>query len=69
MPTGGVNLFNVQAGYGFVALDDGGGKDLFFHISAFRHGDLTTLRTGQKVQFNENRGSTATAVDLRFIEI
>jgi cold shock CspA family protein len=35
MPTGKVKLFNVQKGYGFIALDDSGGNDVFFHNFRF----------------------------------
>ena len=40
--------FNVERGYGFIALD-GGGKDVFVHISALERSGLTSLGEGQQV--------------------
>jgi len=45
--TGTVKWFNVERGYGFVALD--GGKDVFVHISAIERSGLTSLGEGQYV--------------------
>jgi CspA family cold shock protein len=70
MPTGKVKLFNVQKGYGFIALDDSGGNDVFFHISAFQQAGLTMLSEGLEVEFDvtKNRGSKSTARNMRLIE-
>ena len=45
--TGTVKWFNVERGYGFIALD--GGKDVFVHISAIERSGLTSLGEGQYV--------------------
>jgi cold shock protein len=45
--TGTVKWFNVERGYGFVALDSG--KDVFVHISALERSGLTSLAEGQPV--------------------
>ena len=57
MPSGTVKWFNGQKGYGFIA-PDGGGKDVFVHISAVERSGLRGLREGAKVMFDvvESRG-------------
>jgi CspA family cold shock protein len=50
MPTGTVKWFNATKGYGFIA-PDGGGKDVFVHISAVERAGLTSLNDNQKVSF------------------
>jgi CspA family cold shock protein len=60
-----VKWFNGQKGYGFIA-PDGGGKDVFVHISAVERAGLSSLNEGAKVSYDEqeNRGKTA-AENLR----
>ena len=57
MPTGNVKWFNPTKGYGFIQ-PQGGGKDVFVHISAVERAGLTTLIEGQTVQYEivSNRG-------------
>ncbi len=57
MPSGTVKWFNSQKGYGFIQ-PDGGGKDVFVHISAVERAGLTTLNENQVVEYElvENRG-------------
>ena len=50
MSTGTVKWFNPTKGYGFIEPEDGG-KDVFVHISAVERAGLSTLREGQKVDF------------------
>jgi cold shock protein len=50
MPTGTVKWFNGQKGFGFIA-PDGGGSDIFVHISAVERAGLSGLNEGQKVSF------------------
>lgn len=50
MATGTVKWFNPQKGYGFIEPSDGG-KDAFVHISAVEQAGLSTLREGQKVEY------------------
>ncbi|MEM6636261.1 MAG: cold-shock protein [Pseudomonadota bacterium] len=51
MATGTVKWFNTTKGYGFIA-PEGGGKDVFVHISAVERSGLTGLADGQKVSFD-----------------
>jgi CspA family cold shock protein len=65
MPTGTVKWFNTTKGYGFIA-PDGGGKDVFVHISAVERAGLTGLADNQKVSFEiqEGRDGRASAANL-----
>jgi CspA family cold shock protein len=62
MPAGTVKWFNAQKGYGFI-LPEGGGKDVFVHISAVQAAGLNGLDEGQKVTFEvvRERGKEAAA--------
>jgi cold shock protein len=51
MAVGTVKFFNTQKGFGFIA-PEGGGKDVFVHISAVERSGLSTLNDGQKVSFD-----------------
>ena len=57
MPTGNVKWFNPAKGYGFIQ-PQGGGRDVFVHISAVERAGLSTLKEGQVVQYEivSNRG-------------
>jgi cold shock protein len=51
MATGTVKFFNEQKGFGFIEVD-GGGPDMFVHISEVEKGGISTLHEGQKVSFD-----------------
>jgi CspA family cold shock protein len=60
MARGTVKWFNSQKGYGFIQ-PQGGGKDVFVHISAVERAGLPGLSEGQTVEYEEvsNRGKTS----------
>ncbi|MFH1158362.1 MAG: cold-shock protein [Pseudomonadota bacterium] len=51
MATGTVKWFNAQKGFGFIQ-PDGGGNDVFVHISAVEAAGLRGLNEGQKVSYD-----------------
>jgi CspA family cold shock protein len=48
---GTVKFFNGQKGYGFIS-PDGGGNDVFVHVSALERAGIRSLVEGQKVTFD-----------------
>ena len=60
MPTGKVKWFNPDKGYGFIQ-SDGGGRDVFVHISAVQAAGLQGLSDNQKVSYEvrSERGKEA----------
>ena len=66
--TGTVKWFNASKGYGFIA-PEGGGSDVFVHISAVERSGLTGLADDQKVSFEltEGRDGRKMASDLKLL--
>ena len=67
MATGTVKWFNSEKGYGFIA-PEGGGPDVFVHISAVEQAGLRSLNDGQKVSFEvipDRRTGKNSASNLR----
>jgi CspA family cold shock protein len=62
--TGTVKFFNAQKGFGFI-VQDGGGPDVFVHISAVERAGMNDLVEGQKLSFeiqtDPRRGKSAAA--------
>jgi CspA family cold shock protein len=52
MATGVVKWFNATKGYGFIQPDDGGGKDVFLHISAVEQAGLSNVNEGAKIEYD-----------------
>jgi cold shock protein len=53
--TGTVKWFSVEKGYGFITRN-GGGEDVFVHISALDRSGLTGLSEGDRVLFDVAEG-------------
>lgn len=66
MPTGTVKWFNTTKGYGFIE-PEGGGKDVFVHISAVERAGMTGLADNQKISFEviEGRDGRTMAGELK----
>lgn len=62
-----VKFFNGQKGFGFIA-QEGGGEDVFVHISAVERAGLEGLAEGQELEFNlVDRGGKVSAQDLQIV--
>ena len=62
---GTVKWFNAEKGFGFV-MPEGGGKDVFVHISALNRGGLSGLEPNQEVRMqvaDGRRGPEAVSVE------
>jgi len=46
---GAVKWFEAEKGYGFIS-PDGGGKDIFIHVTALRRSGVSALGAGQRVR-------------------
>ena len=66
---GTVKFFNASKGYGFIT-PDGGGKDVFVHVTAVERSGIGSLADGMKVSFDtepDERGKGPKAVDLQIV--
>ena len=66
MTTGQVKFFNATKGFGFIA-PEGGGKDVFVHMTAVQAAGLRGLNECQKVSFDveaDKRGPKAVNLKL-----
>jgi len=55
MATGTVKWFNETKGFGFITQDSGG-DDVFVHFRAIQGTGFKTLKEGQKVTFDIEKG-------------
>ena len=59
---GAVKWFEPEKGYGFIS-PDGGGKDVFIHITALRRSGVNALGPGQRVQVDVVEGKKGLEAD------
>jgi len=59
---GAVKWFEPEKGYGFIS-PDGGGKDVFIHITALRRSGVTALDPGQRVRADVVEGKKGLEAD------
>ena len=67
MTVGTVKWFNATKGFGFIQ-PDGGGPDVFVHISAVERSGLSSLAEGQKVSYEvqaDRRTGKESAANLK----
>ncbi|HTV37817.1 MAG TPA: cold-shock protein [Xanthobacteraceae bacterium] len=67
MATGTVKFFNAQKGFGFI-VQDGGGPDVFVHISAVERAGMRSLNEGQRLSFDvqaDRRSGKSAAANLQ----
>jgi cold shock protein len=67
MQIGTVKWFNAQKGFGFIQ-PEGGGADVFVHISAVERAGMSNLSEGQKVSFEivkDKRSGKSSAGNLK----
>ena len=69
MPQGTVKWFNTAKGFGFIE-PEGGGDDVFVHISAVEGAGMTSLADNQKINYEliEGRDGRQMAGDLTSAE-
>jgi cold shock protein len=69
MATGTVKFFNAQKGFGFI-VQDGGGPDVFVHISAVERAGMSNLNEGQKLSFDieaDRKNGKSAAANLQTV--
>jgi CspA family cold shock protein len=69
MAQGTVKFFNAQKGFGFI-VQDGGGPDVFVHISAVERAGMSNLVEGQKLSFDveaDRRSGKNAAANLQAV--
>ena len=69
MTQGTVKWFNSQKGYGFIQ-PDGGGNDVFVHLSAVERAGMHSLNEGQKVTYevvSDRKTGKTSADNLRAV--
>jgi CspA family cold shock protein len=59
---GAVKWFEAEKGYGFIS-PDGGGKDIFIHVTALRRSGVAALAPGQRVSVEAVEGRKGLEAD------
>jgi CspA family cold shock protein len=62
VPQGTVKWFNAEKGFGFIA-QDGGGPDVFVHVSAIQADGYRSLDENQRVEFEVTQGQRGPQAD------
>ena len=60
---GTVKFYSSEKGFGFVATDDGGGKDAFVHASALQRAGIDALQPEQRVRVTLRMGQKGQQVE------
>ena len=63
---GSVKMYNRDKGFGFIG-QDGGGKDVFVHVTTLERGGLSELAEGQRVRMQIGQGQKG--LEVRSIEL
>ena len=69
MTIGTVKFYNSSKGFGFIS-PEGGGKDVFVHITAVQRSGIPELSEGMRISFEvqpDKRGRGPQAVDLQLV--
>jgi cold shock protein len=69
LPIGTVKWFNAQKGFGFIQ-PEGGGADVFVHISAVERAGMGNLQEGQKISYEtkvDPRRGKSSAENLKVV--
>jgi len=66
---GTVKFFNIEKGFGFISLDNGG-NDAFVHISDVERSGFTTLRQNQRLSFDlgNDKHERLSAINLATVD-
>ena len=69
MAIGTVKWFNPKKGFGFIQ-PEGGGQDVFVHISAIERAGIRSLDEGQRVEYDlePGRDGKSSAENLRLAD-
>lgn len=67
--TGSVKFYNPNKGFGFIS-PDGGGADIFVHVTSLKASNIETLKEGDVVSFTtepdpRKPGKAPVAVNLK----
>ena len=68
MAIGTVKWFNTEKGYGFIE-PEGGGKDVFVHITAVQQAAMQSLLENQRIEYEliEGKNGRMAAGDLKLL--
>lgn len=67
--TGKVKFFNLEKGFGFIAVD-GGGRDVFVHVSVVQRAGVPHLEESMRLSFvveTDPKGRGLQADDLQLL--